>query len=111
MKGLIILTIILTFGILFLYYFKTKNLKKLFISLGTFGVILGLAVMGNVTRQVIPLFIAHLILLLAAWGGLFVYLFKDRYYWWILFSPSVTIGLFLIMELLTGSGHEYTILD
>lgn len=110
MKGLAIVAIIITLGILFLHYSKTKNLKKLLISLGTFGVILGLAVAGNVTRQVIPLFIAHLILLLAAWGGLFVYLFKDRYYWWILFSPSVTIGLFLLMELLTGSGHEYPLL-
>ena len=110
MKGLIILAIIMTLGILFLYYFKTKNLKKLLISLGTFGVILGLAVAGNVTRQVLPLFIAHLILLIFAWGGVFIYLFKDRYYWWLLFSPTVTIGVFLIMELLTGSGHEYTIL-
>ncbi|MDM5271465.1 hypothetical protein PGH07_04680 [Sulfurovum sp. zt1-1] len=110
MKGFIILAIILTLGILFLYYSKTKNLKKLFISLGTFGGILALAVAGNITRQVMPLFIAHLILLIFAWGGLFIYLFKDRYYWWILFSPTVTIGLFLIMELLTGSGHEYTIL-
>lgn len=110
MKGLIIVAIIMTLGILFLYYFKTKNLKKLLISLGTFGVILGLAVAGNVTRQVLPLFIAHLILLIFAWGGLLFYLFKDRYYWWILFSPALTIGVFLIMELLTGSGHEHSIL-
>ncbi|MFT7879934.1 MAG: hypothetical protein ABXS91_06000 [Sulfurimonas sp.] len=110
MKGLIILTIIMTLGILFLYYIRTKNLKKLLISLGTFGGILALAVIGNITRQVIPLFIAHLILLVFAWGGLLFYLFKDRYYWWILFSPSVTIGLFLLLELLTGSSHEYTLL-
>jgi hypothetical protein len=109
-KGIIILMIIITLGIIFLYYFKTRNLKKLLISLGTFGVIISLAVMGNITRQVIPLFIAHLILLVFAWGGMFFYLFKDRYYWWIIFSPLITIGLFLIMELLTGSGHEHTLL-
>lgn len=109
MKGLIILAIILTIGILFLHYFKTKNLKKLFIALGTFGAIITLGIAGNITRQVLPLFIVHLILLIIAWGGVFVYLFKNRYYWWILFSPSVTIGLFLLMELLTGSGHEHTI--
>ena len=110
MKGLIIVAIILTLGILFLYYTRTKNLKKLLISLGTFGAILGLGVAGNITRQVIPLFLAHLILLLFAWGGLFFYLLKDRYYWWILFSPALTIGVFLLMELLTGSGHEHAIL-
>jgi hypothetical protein len=110
MKAIIILMIILTLGVIFLYYFKTRNLKKLLISLGTFGVILSLAVVGNVTRQVIPLFIAHLILLVFAWGGLLVYLVKERYYWWVIFSPFVTIGLFLVLELLTGSGHEHTLL-
>lgn len=110
MKGLIILAIIMTLGILFLHYTRTKNLKKLLISLGTFGVILGMAVAGNITRQIMPLFFAHLILLLFAWGGLFVYLVKDRYYWWALFSPALTIGVFLLMELLTGSGHEHAIL-
>jgi len=111
MKGLLVLVIISTLIIIFLYYYKTKDLKKLFILLGTFGMILSLAVMGNITRQVMPLFIAHLVLLIFAWGGLLIYLFKDRYYWWIIFSPAVTIGLFLIMELLTGSGHEHTILS
>ena len=110
MKAIIILTIIITLGIIFLYYYKTGNIKKLLVLLGTFGMILSLAVAGNITRQVIPLFIAHLILLLFAWGGMFVYLFKDRYYWWVIFSPLVTIGFFLLLELLTGSGHENPIL-
>lgn len=110
MKAIIILTIIVTLGIIFLYYFKTRDLKKLLISLLTFGIIISFAVVGNITRQVIPLFIAHLIFLVFAWGGLLVYLLKDRYYWWVIFSPLITIGLFLIMELLTGSGHEYTLL-
>ncbi|MDD3500617.1 MAG: hypothetical protein PHS85_09685 [Sulfurovum sp.] len=110
MKGVMILAVLLTLGIHFLYYRRTKNLKKIFISLGTFGVILGLAAAGNVTRQVMPLFVAHLILLIFAWGGVFVYLLKDRYYWWVLFSPVITIGIFLLMELLTGSAHEHAIL-
>jgi len=110
MKGLIFATVFLTLGIHFLYYAKTKNLKKLLISLGTFGVILGLAVAGNITRQVMPIFVAHLILLVFAWGGIFFYLLKDRYYWWVLFSPVITIGIFLLMELLMGSGHEHVIL-
>lgn len=110
MKGLLILAIILTLSMIFLHYYKTRNLRKLFILLGTFGVILALAVVGNLTRQVIPLFMAHLILLIFAWGGLLFYLFRDRYYWWVVFSPTITITLFLILELLTGSGHEYTIL-
>lgn len=109
MKALIIVAIIATLSLIFLHYLKRRNLKKLLVMIGTFGVILSLAVMGNLTRQVMPIFIAHLILLVFAWGGLLVYLFKDRYFWWIIFSPILTIGLFLLLELLTGSGHEHAL--
>ncbi len=106
MKALIILLILATLGIIFFQYSRNKNLKKLFIALITFGVIISLAVVGNLTRQVIPIYMAHIILILGSWGGLIVYLVRDKYYWWILFSPVVTIGLFLLLEMLTGSSHE-----
>jgi len=106
MKALIILAILATLAIIFFAYSKNRDLKKLFIALGSFGLIVTLGIMGNITRQVIPLFLAHLVLVIAAWGGLLVYLFRGRYYWWIIFSPLITIGLFLLLELLTGSGHE-----
>jgi hypothetical protein len=106
MKTLIILAIFATLGIIFFQYTKNKNLKKLFISLITVAVIITLAVLGNVTRPVMPIFLAHIMLTVIAWGGLIVYFIRDRYYWWIIFSPVVTIGLFLLLELLTGSGHE-----
>ncbi|UPT77352.1 hypothetical protein MN086_09885 [Sulfurovum sp. XGS-02] len=106
MKALIILAIFATLGIIFFQYYRSKNLKKLLIAFLTFGVIIALAVMGNVTRQVMPLYLAHMILMIVSWGGLILYLVKDRYIGWVIFSPLVTIGLFLLMEWLTGSGHE-----
>ncbi len=106
MKALIILAILATLTIIFFQYTRSKDLKKLLIALGTFGLIVSLGVIGNLTRQVIPLFLAHIVLMIAAWGGLILYLIRDRYYWWVIFSPVVTIGLFLLLELLTGSGHE-----
>jgi len=110
MKALIILAILGTLAIIFFQYSRNKDLKKLFIALGSFLLIVSLGIMGNLTRQVIPLFMAHIVLIVIAWGGLMVYLMRDRYYWWIIFSPVVTIGLFLLIELLTGSGHELPIL-
>ncbi len=110
MKALIILAILATLAIIFFQYSRNKNLKKLLIALATFAAIISLAVVGNVTRPVIPIFMAHLILIIIAWGGLMVYLVKDKYYWWIIFSPVVTIGLFLLLELLTGSGHEMPVI-
>jgi len=109
MKALIILVILATLAIIFFQYSRNKDLKKLFIALGSFLLIVSLGIMGNLTRQVIPLFMAHIVLIVIAWGGLMVYLMRDRYYWWIIFSPFVTIGLFLLLELLTGSGHELLI--
>ncbi len=106
MKALIILTILATLAMIFFQYSRNKELKKLFIALGSFLIVVSLGIMGNITRQVIPLFMAHIILIVVSWGGLIVYLVRDRYYWWVIFSPVVTIGLFLLLELLTGSGHE-----
>ena len=106
MKALIILAIFATLGGIFFQYSRNKDLKKLFIALITFGVIVSLAVVGNLTRQVMPIYLAHIMLTVVSWGGLIVYLVRDRYYWWIVFSPVVTIGLFLLLELLTGSSHE-----
>jgi hypothetical protein len=106
MKALLVIVILVTFGAIFFQYSRNKDVKKLLIALATFGVILALAVVGNLTRQVIPLFIAHIILVISAWGALIVYLIRDKYYWWVIFSPVVTIGLFLLLELVTGSGHE-----
>jgi hypothetical protein len=106
MKALIILAVLATLGIISFQYHRNKNLKKLFIALLTLGAILSLAVVGNVTRPVMPIYLAHLILMVISWGGLILYLVRERYVGWIIFSPLVTIGLFLLLEWLTGSGHE-----
>ncbi len=106
MKALIILVVLATLGIIFFQYSRNKELKKLLISLGTFAAIISLGVLGNLTRQVFPLFISHIILIIISWGTLIVYLIRDRYYGWVIFSPLVTIGLFLLLELVTGSGHD-----
>lgn len=106
MKALIILAILATLALIFFQYKKNKNLKKLFITLMTFAVIISLAVVGNLTRPVMPIYLAHMILVILAWGGLMMYVFKDKYYWWLIFSPIITIGLFLVLEFLSGSAHE-----
>lgn len=106
MKALIILALLMTLGSIFFLYHRNRDLKKAVIALATFGMLIALALLGNVTRQILPIFMAHTVLLLFSWGGLLVYLLRGRYYWWVIFSPWFTIGLFLVLEFLTGSGHE-----
>jgi len=108
MKALIILAILATLGLIVYTFKQDKNLKKLFITLGTFAAIISLAVVGNLTRPIMPIFLAHAMLVILAWGAGLKYVFSGKYYWWIIFAPMVTIGLFLILEFLGGSGHEFT---
>ncbi len=106
MKALLILAILATFGVIFFQYSRNKDLKKLFIALASLAVTITFAVLGNLTRPVMPIFLAHIMLIILSWGGVMFYLAKGRYYWWLIFSPAVTIGLFLLLEFLAGSGNE-----
>ena len=106
MKLLIIVAIIFTVGLMFFKYSKDKNIQKLIVSLLSFGIIISMAVVGNLTRPVIPIYIAHMILIIFAWIALIWYILKSKYYWWIIFLPVVSIGLFLLLELLAGSANE-----
>ena len=108
MKALIILAILATRGFIVYTFKQDKNLKKLFITLGTFSAIISLAVVGNLTRPIMPIFLAHAMLVILAWGAGLKYVFSGKYYWWIIFAPMVTIGLFLVLEFLGGSGHDLT---
>ena len=106
MKAIIIIAIVLTVAIIVLKYKKDKNIKKLLISMLTFGFIISLSVMGNLTKTIMPIFIAHEILVFIAWVALvWMYVFKNKYCWWWFISPLVTIGLFVLLEYLEGSRH------
>lgn len=106
MKGIIIIAILVTLAVIFGKFKKNQDVKQLLIGLGTFGLIISLAVMGNLTRSVMPIFIAHLILVIGAWGSLFLYIVRNKYYWWMYLLPFLSIGLFLLLEFYTGSGNE-----
>jgi hypothetical protein len=106
-KGLLVVIILATIAIIFLQYKRNRDSKKFLIALASFGIIVSLGVAGNLTRAVFPIYITHLVLLIFAWLGLLYYVIRNRYYWWLVLSPVFTIGLFLLLELLEGSGHEY----
>jgi hypothetical protein len=105
-KAFLVLAVLLTFGLIFLLYSRNRDTKKLLIALGSFILIISLGIMGNITRPVIPFFLAHIILIVFAWVGLLYYLIRDRYVWWLIFSPLITIVLFVIWSLIAGSRYE-----
>jgi len=105
-KTVVILAILATFALIFLHYTRSKDLKRLLVSFGSFVAIISLGIMGNITRPIIPLFLLHIVLITFAWGGLLYYLIRGRYVWWAIFSPVVTIVLFVALSLLEGSRYE-----
>jgi putative flippase GtrA len=104
-KVLIIFVILVTLASIVFKYSREKDLKKFLFSLLSFSLIVSLAVVGNLTRPVIPIYIAHMLLVIIAWSGLIIYVFSRKYYWWLMLSPVLTIGLFLLLEYLEGSRH------
>jgi hypothetical protein len=106
MKGLIVIGILITLGLIAFNFYYHREWKKLSISLAIFATLLTLAGLGAMVRTVVPLFIAHLILIVISWGGVLYYIFRGKLYLQVILSPIVTIILFLIMERVIGSGNS-----
>ncbi len=106
MKALLVLGVLATFGIIVLRYVRTRDLRSLVISIGAFVLLIALAIMGNITRPVIPFYLMHLVLVVFAWLGLLYYLFRNRFVWWVVFSPAITIVLYVVWSLIAGSRYE-----
>ena len=107
MKGIIVVAILATFVMAFLTYRKTGDLKKLFITLASFTVMLYILWVGfRVSIAIFPLKIANIVLGFFAWGGIVYYMLRDRYIWWLIFSPLLIPVLFVLFSLVGGSRYE-----
>jgi|GEM_PF-2566246 len=100
---IVMIPALLTISLIFIQYDKHHNRKKLIISFITFGVILSFLFLGNITKAILPLYILHYILVVVSWVGLIKYILFRRYRYSVIFSPSFTIVMFLILEYLVGS--------
>jgi len=106
MKGLLILFMVGSVFYAFWQYSKSKDIKKLLVVLASFAFVIALGIAGNLTRGIMPIFYLHWILEILAWFGVIYYMLSGRYYWWVIASPLLTIGLFVILEYTNGSRHE-----
>lgn len=104
-KLIFIVSFILLIIIIF-QYMRSKDLKKLLISLSSVCTIIVLFVLGNMTKTIFLLFLLHKLLIIASLGALFVYIKNSTYYWWIIFSPLVSIVLAIVLEYFIGSANE-----
>ncbi len=107
MKAMVTVAILATFVSIFVMYNKTKDVKKLFITLGSFIVLLYLLWVGfRVSVAIFPLKIANIVLGFFAWGSIVYYILRDRYVWWAIFSPLLVPLSFVFFSLVGGSRYE-----
>jgi hypothetical protein len=97
MKALIVVAILLAIGLIVLMYKREDDVQKMAFSFFALLAIIGLAVVGNVMRSVMPLFLAHTIALIISYGGLLYYVIRGKTQWlaWIL--PVLTLVLYVVI--------------
>ncbi len=104
MKTIIVLTILFAIGIIILIYKREDDIKKMLFSFFILLSIIGLAIVGNVMRSIMPLFLAHIIALILSYGGLIYYVFREQTQWILWILPLATIFLYIIIAWI-GNRH------
>jgi len=104
MKAVIVLAILFSIGLIVLMYKREDDVQKMAFSFFILLAIIGLAVVGNVMRSVMPLFLAHIVALIMAYGGLVYYVFRDKTQWILWLLPLATLILYV---LIAWMGNEH----
>jgi len=106
MKAVIVLAILFAIGVIVLMYKREDDTQKMAFSFFILLTIIGFAVVGNVMRSVMPLFLAHVIALIISYGGLIYYAFRDKTQWILWLLPLATLVLYLAVAWI---GNEHII--
>jgi len=104
MKAVIVLAILFAIGVIVLMYKREDDTQKMAFSFFILLTIIGFAVVGNVMRSVMPLFLAHVIALIISYGGLIYYVFKDKTQWILWLLPLATLVLYFLIAWI-GNKH------
>lgn len=103
----LLLLFILSVAFIALKYAKEKSLKKTLVAVVLLLYIFSIGYSaGILTRAVAPLFFAHIITLIAAYIGFILYLFKDRFLWYLLLLPILPLLFYILLNYIDGSRYE-----
>ncbi len=104
MKSIIILAILFAIGIIVFFYKRENNTQKMLLSFGFLVGIITWGIIGNTLHSIVPLFLAHITALIISYGGLLIYIFRDKFYWYIALLPMATLSLYLLLAFV-GNRH------
>jgi len=96
MKFLLVLAPLIVAALSYVMYKEDGNIKKLIITFLLLWAVITLAIVGNVMRSLIPLFLTHIVAIVAAYGATIYYVLKSRFIWLALAAPVVTMLIYLI---------------
>jgi len=102
----VVIIALISIVMLLLDYFKSRDLKKTLIASGLFIYIFTLFFVGMITREILPLFVVHIVLIIVAWGSVVWYLIRGKIYPLIYILPLINIALVFVLNFLEGSRYE-----
>ena len=97
MKAIVVIAILFAIGLIALLYKRNHNIKKLLISSAILGFIITTAILGNIMRSVMPLFLTHIVAIIIAYGGLILYIVRGKNYWYAWLLPLFTLLFYLLL--------------
>lgn len=71
--------------------------KKAALDVALLLFLVGATLFGRYLRIYMPLLLLHIVLLIVAWIGYYLYLFGGRRRLWVIFSPLLSIALFFAL--------------
>jgi hypothetical protein len=74
--------------------------KKALLDIVLLLFLLGATLFSKYLRVYMPLLVAHVVLLLLAWGSYYLYLFGRKKLHWLIFAPLLSIALFFLLGFL-----------
>ncbi len=88
-------------------WYKNKDTKKSIIASLLFIYLLGVSYSGAIlTRPILPLFIVHIIFVIASYIALFAYILKRKFLWYLFLLPLFSILLTFGINFIEGSRFE-----
>lgn len=104
MKYLLVLAPLIIIALNYVMYKEDGNIKKLIISFLLLWAVVTLAIIGNVMRSLLPLFLTHIVAIAFAYGGTIYYVLRGKFIWLALLAPVLTMLIYLILAWI-GNEH------
>ena len=104
MKFLAVLLPLITILLIYISFKRDSNVKKAVISLVLLLVVVSLAIVGNVMRSIIPLFLTHIVAIAIGYGATIYYVLRGKFVWLALIAPLATM-LFYLFLAWVGNEH------